>query len=200
MNVSELVFLLERCFDMEKKFVVPGDFMGTEEEYLPGSGTVAENEKIYAVVAGETKDEERKLSITQKNGLSAYGIGSVIIGRVENIVEPIALVSIQFGEGQGKRFGETGDYSVLHASMIRKGYVKNVRDEYKVGDIIRAKIVDLRNGEFRLSTDADELGAIKAFCGKCRKPMKYESGVVSCEECGNKDNRKIAKDYRKADV
>jgi exosome complex component CSL4 len=78
--------------------------------------------------------------------------------------------------------------------------VKNVRDEYKIGDIIRAKIVDLRNGEMRLSTDGEDLGAIKAFCAVCRHPMKVESGILQCEECGAKDNRKIAKDYRKSDI
>jgi len=78
--------------------------------------------------------------------------------------------------------------------------VKNVRDEYKIGDIIRAKIADLRNGEFRLATDADELGAIKAFCAKCRHAMVIESGILKCESCGYKDNRKLANDYRKASV
>jgi exosome complex component CSL4 len=114
-------------------------------------------------------------------------------------VEPIALISIQSGAGE-QRFGETSDYAVLHASMIKRGYVKNVRDEYKIGDIIRAKIADLRNGEFRLATDSDNLGAIKAFCAKCRHAMKIESGILQCESCGFKDNRKLANDYRKASV
>ncbi len=186
---------------MDKKLVVPGDFIGTEEEYLAGEGTFSENERIYANIAGEAGDEQHKLFVSQKKSLHALGIGTMVVGRVENIVEPIALVSIASGSGASEnRFGETSDYAVLHASMIRKGYVKNVRDEYKIGDIIRAKIVDIRNGEFRLSTDADECGAIKAFCGKCRHPMKFESAVLKCESCEWKDNRKLAKDYRKAQV
>ena len=184
---------------MDKKFVVPGDFIGTEEEYLVGEGTFSENEKIYATLTGESEEAAKKLAVFQKRPLRALGVGTVIIGTVENIVEPIALVSMQVGIGE-HRFGETDEYAVLHASMIRKGYVKNVRDEYKVGDIIRAKIVDQRNGEFRLSTDADDLGAIKAYCAKCRHPMKIESGLLSCEDCGTKDNRKLAKDYRKSDI
>ena len=84
--------------------------------------------------------------------------------------------------------------------MIRRGYVKNVRDEYRIGDIIRAKIAAFQNGEFRLTTDGDDLGAIKAFCAKCRHPMKVESGLLQCEDCGAKDNRKITNDYRKANL
>lgn len=185
---------------MEKKIVVPGDFIGTEEEYLAGEGTFADSEKVFATVTGELSDADRTLRVGRKGSLRALGIGTVVIGRVENVVEPIALVSIASGNTDANRFGETSDYAVLHASMIRRGYVKNVRDEYKIGDIIRAKIVDLRNGEFRLSTDADELGAIKAFCAKCRHPMKVESGILKCESCEWKDNRKIANDYRKASV
>jgi exosome complex component CSL4 len=185
---------------MEKKIVVPGDFIGTEEEYLAGEGTFADSEKVFATVTGEISDADRTLRVARKRQLRSLGVGAVIIGRVENIVEPIALVSIISGNTDASRFGETSDYSVLHASMIRRGYVKNVRDEYKIGDIIRAKIADLRNGEFRLTTDADELGAIKAFCAKCRHPMKFESAILKCESCEAKDNRKIAKDYRKADI
>ena len=184
---------------MDKKFVVPGDFIGTEEEYLAGEGTFSDSEKVYAALAGEASEAARKLAVLQHKPLRSLTPGTIVIGTVENIVEPIALVSIQAGVGE-HRYEETDEYAVLHASMIKKGYVKNVRDEYKIGDIIRAKLVDERNGEMRLATDGDELGAIKAFCAKCRNPMKVESGILQCEECGTKDNRKIAKDYRKANV
>ena len=166
---------------MAKRIVVPGEFIGTEEEYIAGEGTFSENERIYAKIAGELSDTARKLSVSQEKPLQALGVGSVIIGRVENVVEPIALVSIATGSDMKDRFGETSDYAVLHASMIKRGYVKNVRDEYKIGDIVRAKIADLRNGEFRLATDSDELGAIEAFCAKCRHPMKLESVMLKCE-------------------
>jgi exosome complex RNA-binding protein Csl4 len=49
----------------------------------------------------------------------------------------------------------------------------------------------------RLSTDSDDMGAIKAFCAKCRHPMAIIEAGLECESCGAKDNRKIAKDYRK---
>ena len=181
-----------------KKFVVPGDFIGTEEEYLPGAGTISEGEKLYATLSGELADKARTLSIAQKRKLASLGIGTTVIGSIENIVEPIALVRVKSGSLEGdERLGDNPDYSVLHASMIKRGYVKNVRDEYKVGDLIRAKIVDIRNGEMRLSTDADDMGAIKAFCAKCRHPMAIIEAMLECESCGAKDNRKISNDYRK---
>jgi len=183
----------------KEKFVVPGDFIGTEEEYLAGSGTHTDGEKVYSSLVGEVKDEKHTLSVAQRRTLASLGIGTVIIGSIENIVEPIALVRVREGsDGEDSRYGDNPDYAVLHASMIKKGYVKNVRDEYKIGDIIRAKIVDIRNGEMRLSTDSPELGAVKAFCGKCRHAMKLAQGGLECESCGAKDNRKTADDYRKA--
>ncbi len=180
-----------------KKFVVPGDFIGTEEECMPGSGTHIDGENVYSALAGEVKDSQRTLSISQKGKLASLGIGTTIIGSIENIVEPIALVRVKSGSLEGdERLGDNPDYAVLHASMIKKGYVKNVRDEYKIGDILRAKIVDIRNGEMRLSTDSEELGSIKSFCAKCRHAMKIAAGGLECESCGAKDNRKMAKDYR----
>ncbi|MCX8196960.1 MAG: exosome complex RNA-binding protein Csl4 [Candidatus Micrarchaeota archaeon] len=186
---------------MEKKFVVPGEFLGVQEEYLAGEGTFIEGETIRAAVCGSVSEKDRKISVAHEIPLRAFGIGSTIIGRVENIVEPVALVSMRISGSlteEDERFGENPDYAILHASMIKKGYVRNVRDEYKIGDIIRAKIVDMRNGEMRLSTDAEELGVIKAFCNKCRHPMRLEGRILKCEKCRNIDNRKIAKDYRKA--
>jgi exosome complex component CSL4 len=180
---------------MDKKFVVPGDQIGTEEEYIPGPGTISESEQIVATIAGDVNDADRTLSVRQKRPLSSLVTGTTIIGVVANVVEPIALISIHEGSGH-HRFGEYPDNAVLHASMIKRGYVKNVRDEYKIGDIVRAKIADVRNGEIRLATDSDELGAIKAFCAKCRHAMKLEANLLECESCGAKDNRKIAKDYR----
>jgi exosome complex component CSL4 len=182
-----------------RKFVVPGNALGSEMEYLPGKGTFAEKDEIYSTLSGLVSDEARTLTVSQSTPLVALGIGTTIIGVIENIVEPIALVRVRVGAG-GSRFGDNPDYAVLHASMIKRGYVKNVRDEYKIGDIIRAKIADVRNGEMRLATDADELGAIKAFCAKCRHAMKVENSALECESCGWKDNRKISNDYRKAHV
>jgi exosome complex component CSL4 len=181
-----------------KKFVVPGDFIGTEEEYLAGSGTHTDGENVYSALAGMVLDEKHTLSVERRRTLASLGIGTVIIGSIENIVEPIALVRVKQGSDEAdSRYGDNPDYAVLHASMIKKGYVKNVRDEYKIGDIIRAKIVDIRNGEMRLSSDSPELGAVKAFCAKCRHSMRIAEGGLECESCGAKDNRKVADDYRK---
>ena len=80
-----------------KKFVVPGDFIGTEEEYLPGAGTRSEGEKVFATLCGEITDKSRTLSIAQKRKLASLGIGTTIIGSIENIVEPIALVRVKSG-------------------------------------------------------------------------------------------------------
>ncbi|MCX6769327.1 MAG: exosome complex RNA-binding protein Csl4 [Candidatus Micrarchaeota archaeon] len=184
---------------MDKKLVAPGDCIGTEEEYLPGAGTFIDKEKIYSTLSGDLVDNAKTLSVAQKRPLAAFGIGTIIVGVIENVVEPIALVSMQEGSGH-QRFGGNPDYAVLHASMIKRGYVKNVSDEYKIGDIIRAKIADMRNGEMRLSTDSDNLGAIKAFCSKCRHGMALNGAVLECESCGRKENRKVANDYRKAEI
>jgi exosome complex component CSL4 len=185
---------------MQKRIVVPGEFLGTEEEFFPGSGVYVEDEKIYSSLSGVVEISNKQISVLQKKPLEIFDVGSTIIGVIENIIEPIALVNIHSGVSDEERFGETPDYGVLHASMIKKGFVRNVRDEYKIGDIIRAKIVDFYNGEFRLSTEGENFGAVKAFCALCRHPLRLKEDYLVCENCGARDKRKIAKDYRQVDV
>ena len=79
----------------EKKFVVPGDFIGTEEEYLPGAGTRSEGEKVFATLTGEVTDKARTLSIEQKRKLAPLGIGTLQLEDGTSVqgflCEPLAL-------------------------------------------------------------------------------------------------------------
>jgi exosome complex component CSL4 len=127
-------------------------------------------------------------------------IGAMIIGRIEAIIEPIAIVSVHKINGKDKkRYMISGENFILRASNIKKGYVKNVRDEFNIGDIIRARICEVRNNEFRITTEDDDCGCIKAFAsaqkGRCEL-IKSPSGLTCKNNAEIKENRKIASDYR----
>lgn len=182
------------------KHVIPGEFIGTEEEFVPSGGTYVEGESIRSSTAGVLSDSNRSLSVGRHNLLGIMSPGTIVLGRVENIVEPIALVSVLAQEGQNARFAQLPDNCVLHASRIKDGFVKNVRDELRIGDIVRAKISEIRQGEIHISTEGEQLGVVKAYCIKCRNPLALSSGVLSCSSCGNKENRKLASDYRSINI
>jgi exosome complex component CSL4 len=182
----------------DNKWVAPGTLLGTEEEYVAGKGTYVENSKIYASILGRLEDDKRTLNVICESLIMPVPVNAIIVGRVEAIIDPIAIVSVQQIESQGKcRFVISGENFVLKVQNIRQGYVKNVKDEIRIGDIIRAKVIDIKNGEYHITTEDPNLGCIRAYCSNPRSRFiltKTNTGLV-CEQNGTKENRKVASDY-----
>ncbi|PIT84432.1 hypothetical protein COU37_03505 [Candidatus Micrarchaeota archaeon CG10_big_fil_rev_8_21_14_0_10_45_29] len=180
----------------KKRKASPGEEIGTEEEFVAGAGTYVEGSAIHSALEGEISDEGRTLSVSRPNRVSQPGLGVKVIGRIENIIDPIAIVSIHEMEGESARFPITGVNFVLRASNIKKGYTRKIRDEYSIGDIIRAKIVEIKNGECQLATDEDDLGCLKAYSSSRKRCALHKTPTgLKCENDDKKENRKIASDY-----
>ncbi|MCX6777885.1 MAG: exosome complex RNA-binding protein Csl4 [Candidatus Micrarchaeota archaeon] len=179
---------------------VPGDFLGTEEEYVPGFGTHVEGSGIYATLVGEkVVDQDRKVSIKPAALVPALmGRGSIVVGVIDEIFEPVALVRVADIKGGERRRTHNEYYCVLHASRVRNGFVKTIRTEVRIGDIIRAIVDDVDNGETYLSTKGNEYGVIRAFCSRCRHGMDQKGSRVVCPKCGSAETRKIAEGYGSA--
>ncbi|MCL6088801.1 MAG: exosome complex RNA-binding protein Csl4 [Candidatus Marsarchaeota archaeon] len=179
-----------------KRFVRPGEEVGTEEEFEAGTGTLNEDGRILASIPGTLGGRERRLDVIGHPALTPFAKGTWVVGRIENIAEPVALAVVGAEELAGQRAPKSSAYVVLHASYIKRGYVKKVRDEYRIGDIIRARIVELKNGEFHISTDDPHAGCLIAFCPACREPMEKRPAGLQCPACERRDNRKLADDYK----
>jgi exosome complex component CSL4 len=77
----------------------------------------------------------------------------------------------------------------------------NVRDEFGIGDWVRAKIIDIQKKFFvQLSTEGSKFGVIKAYCPKCRAPLQRRGAVLYCPRCKTTVKRKIAEDYGRPNV
>ncbi len=189
------VYLLRVLMEGKNKVVMPGEEVGVEEEFAAGEGTYVQGGMVYSTVGGKLSDEGRTLSVAPPRRLSPVKVGTLVTGHVDNIAEPVALVVVE-GDGQeGVRFSKSNAYFILHASRIKRGYVKNVRDEIRIGDIIRAKVVEEKNGEFHISTEDEECGVLKGFCTACRHTLAKKPTGLECSSCGRRENRKIAKGY-----
>ncbi len=182
------------------RYAKPGEELGVEEEFAPGSGTFVENGVIYACTSGKVIDDGKTLSIEGRSNLKKLKVGDLVVGTVENIKEPIALV-LTYGIGEkGERYMISSDYAVLHASKVKDGYVKNLHDELKIGDLILARVEEERADGFALTINEKELGVIKGFCVRCRNPLELRNFNLVCEKCGHKEYRKISSKYRGAIV
>ncbi len=176
----------------------PGEELGTEEEFLKGHGTYLEDEKIRSVLLGEKKVEDRKMIVDRPYRYRNFHRGVLVFGKVEKVSDQMALASIFPIDQESGRYPKTMDYASLHVSKVKQGFVDSLKNEMKIGDIIKAVIVsvDIKKGQIDLATDKPNLGVVKAFCSRCRSPLKKVDDGLECEKCGYKDNRAISNAYR----
>jgi len=85
----------------------------------------------------------------------------------------------------------------INISQAQKDYVDKLTDDFRIGDLIEAKVtkvLGIDNAD--LTTAEEELGVLKAMCTKCRYFMnKIGKNQVKCPNCGNKETRKLSSKY-----
>ena len=177
---------------------LPGDRIGAIEEYMPSEGTFSADEGVYSSNIGELELDKKTHSarVRPKTRLpKLQGVGSVVVGVVAETSDSVAIVDLAQIDSQGTSLIPNGVSAVLHVSNIRRGYVKDLRGEVKIGDIIRAKIIEFSEHTTKLTIDGRELGVIKAFCTRCRQPLRMSGTKLVCDRCGSAERRKTAQDY-----
>ena len=180
----------------EVKIVLPGDLIGTSEEFTPKSGTFVDKGNIYAATTGIVKinTRERSISVTPVTNVPPHlQVGDIVIGQVTDIKESVALVEIASIKGKGEREIVNAEQAAIHVPNIKDAYVKELYPEFSPFDIVKAKVIDMRN--MRLSTVNKELGVMKAYCSNCRTVMKRDNNKLKCPKCSRIETRKISSDY-----
>ncbi len=180
-------------------FVVPGDFLATTEEFVPGDGAYEEEGKIYSSCTGVVlvDVQTKHISVLSRAaGPPKLKRGDTVIGRVEDVRDQSANVYIGVLKGHESRELPLPNMGNVHISQVRTGYAKDMHHQFKSGDIIRARVLDARREPVQLSTAGDNLGVIVAACSRCRAPLEREDSKLRCLECGNLEFRKLASDYR----
>jgi exosome complex component CSL4 len=84
---------------------------------------------------------------------------------------------------------------MIHVSDTDFKYTDNMFDAFRVGDIVRVKVISDKNGTYHLSTKGENLGVIYAFCSRCGNLLNLEGKRLKCNKCENVEKRKIASDY-----
>lgn len=179
------------------KLVEPGTPLAFSEELLPGPGTYDDGTQIRAAVFGTQHVDPETMAVSiLPAGKAAASIerGDIIVGQV-TYIKPEALASVKVISVRGKegRSFLSPVEATLHASKIDTRYVKFVDDEYKTGDVIRAKVISLKGGP-QLATDKPDLGCIKAWSSE-GVPLVLEGRKLKDPETGQVHIRKLASDY-----
>ena len=174
----------------------PGTPLAYSEELLPGSGTFDDGTQIRAAVYGTEHIDPETMAVTVRpagRGVASIEKGDIVVGQV-TYIKPEALASVKILAVRGKE-GRSLLQSLegtLHASKIDARYVKYVDDEYRGGDVIRAKVIGLKGGP-QLATDRPDLGVVKAWHDGVA--LVRDGNKLKDPETGEVFHRKLASDY-----
>ena len=184
----------------DSNFVSPGSFLGYEEEFLAGENAYsAEDGAVNADSVGlkqvDSENHEAKVLKASRN-IKIVKRDNHVIGVVSMVRQNNVLVNLK------EAVNEDGEHFIVHDTNgslavfnMMNAYVKQTDDLYRIGDIIRAKVLDITAYGIELETKDPECGVIKAFGIKSRKPLHLIDGVLRDPATGTTENRKISTEY-----
>ncbi|MBY9018714.1 MAG: exosome complex RNA-binding protein Csl4 [Candidatus Lokiarchaeota archaeon] len=182
------------------EIVITGQYLGVVEEYLPNkNSTYTKDGNIYATKSGIVSIDKNKREIEikslQDEDRKVVEMGDIVIGTIRFLRQ--YSVGLNFQAINQKLHFNSSYFGNIHVSQISNKYVEKIADAYQATDIVRAKVIEQEQNEFKLSTSGNNLGVIHADCTICGTPLeKIGFNKLQCTRCGNIEFRKIASDYR----
>lgn len=179
-------------------FVLPGQFVGTTEEFKPGSGAIISAGDIYSTATGNVIIDRKNRVISVKPNTitpNILKVGDIVYGEVVDVRESGATVEVAGIEGKEERQIVNTRLGDIHVSNVRDSYVKRLADEFRPFDIVRARVIDAER--MRLTTAEDSLGVVKAYCSNCRGELVLEGKKLKCPVCNMTESRKVSTEYGK---
>ncbi len=184
----------------DKKIVLPGQYIAGAEEVVPGENTFSENDEIYASAFGEVNERERSVEVTwdKTRHMPQVKAGMVLYCMVRKVSNTKAFLDCTPAEGSDRPGSAMEVSAVLPVTAIRSSYVRDMRDEVRTGDIIKARISKIERAGVDVSVNAPDAGVVKAYCSSCRSGMDLKNGSLICSNCGRKESRKLSSEYPSA--
>ena len=178
-----------------RKVVLPGDEIATSEEFVVGDGAYERDGKILASVTGHLELDKGEM-VARVNGLNPprqLKAGDTVLGEVSDVRGTMVNIQSVAPEVDGRRM--TGqDIGTIHISKVTDGRSDDLRELFRLGDVVRAKVI-LVKPSLQLTTAGADFGVVKAFCTKCRAPLALRKGELCCDNCERIERRKLAKGY-----
>ena len=85
----------------------------------------------------------------------------------------------------------------IHISQAKSGYLDKLTDAFRIGDIVKAKVVKITGDNVDLATVDEDCGVLKAMCTRCRDYMNttQKENEVQCRTCKKKEKREVSINY-----
>ncbi|EQD51447.1 exosome complex RNA-binding protein Csl4, partial [mine drainage metagenome] len=109
------------------KLVIPGEYLGAAEEFVPGRGTYEDSGRIYASVLGISHIDptDRSVHVVPRNGIPQISEGDLVYARVDELKSAMAICTIL--ATAGSRRPVPGDpEGTVHISKAREGFTESL--------------------------------------------------------------------------
>ena len=177
---------------------LPGDFLASPEEFLPGNNTYEQGDSVRASLSGRVEKDLSKREVAVRPAVVAKTptVGDVVVGQVEAAMTSTAGVRISYMNGVETRAGFPGTI----VTRGERGGRGERRTYVKLGDVVRARVASTLNGMNLLSLDEPHLGVLASMCSICGATLVPGDGRARCEQCGNVEERKFADDFGQPNI
>jgi exosome complex component CSL4 len=172
-------------------FVSPGDPVGVIEEFLQGQGVYEDDGTLFALTTGHLVVDLKQREIAVRRTVRTPLIpkrGDIVQGTVRSVQDRTMMMKILQIDGTPLKTPFTG---VMHVSDVSRGYVKTMRDAFKPGDVIQARVISTVNREHHLSTQGEGMGVISAVCSRCGGELEGQGNRFRCTLCNRIERRKM---------
>jgi len=180
---------------MEAKMVLPGDEIAVAEEFEPGEGTYEKNGRVYAATPGVLilDPANRVARVRAFNPPAELRVGDIVYGTIDDIRGMMATATVLAIHGRTRQVSGEAE-GTIHISNVSEDYTEDIHDKFRLGDIIRAKVIQVKPS-VQLTTAEANLGVVKALCSVCRGPLELRGHDLYCPRDERTERRKVAADY-----
>jgi exosome complex component CSL4 len=185
--------------------IFPGEQVAFIEEFEGGKNTYITDGTIRSKAVGTRVYDfkRRTVKINQKNSPMLPKIGDVLVGYIEMLFGSMISVRILYINKMKSHAG----FSAIASTRIgggsnnsggwRERGERRGRTIFRVGDIIRGRVISLLNSTIHITIDEKEFGVLYTLCFNCGSDTVRVHNSVKCIECGVYEERKLTYDYGK---
>jgi exosome complex component CSL4 len=172
--------------------VLPGDYLGAAEEFLPGHGTYEDRGRIYAAVLGTPRldVQDRTVRVEARNAIPEVHEGDLVYAVVDELKTAMAICTI-VAAGSSRRKVPGAPEGTVHISKAKDGFTETLSSEFAVGDVLLARVLQSRPS-IKLTTAPANLGVVSAHCQVCHALLTPGAKELTCPRCGHREHRKLA--------
>ena len=182
--------------------ILPGEQVASIEEFEAGKNTYIHSGSVRSTALGvKVYDFKRRIvKIDQKNSPMLPKIGDIIIGYIEMLFGNMFSVRILY---INDKKSDAGFSAIASTRLGGGGGIGRERGDrrgriiFRIGDIVRGRVISLLNSNIHITIDEKEFGILYAVCFNCGGDTVRVNNTVKCIECGSFEERKLTNDYGK---